>query len=46
MKYEDWQKKYEDVLEEYKRKKGDTHELKSTLQEKQERYIQREQEYR
>jgi hypothetical protein len=46
MKYEDWQKKYEDVLEEYKKSKIDTNEFRSTLHEKQGRYIQREQEYR
>jgi len=34
MKYEDWQKKYEDILEEYKQAKLDTTELKATLHEK------------
>ena len=31
MKYEDWQKKYEDVLEDYKKNKAETSEYKSNL---------------
>ena len=42
MKYEDWQTKYEEILEEYKRTKDRTVDLNGELNEKQERYIERE----
>lgn len=42
MKYEDWQTKYKEILSEYKMTKERTNELQSELQEKQERYIERE----
>ena len=45
-KYEDMQKRYENILEEYKEAKLDTITLNQSLGEKQERYILREKEYR
>lgn len=46
MLYEDWQTKYEEILEEYKQQKQLTIELQQNLSENQMRYIKREQEYR
>lgn len=46
MKYEDWQGKYKEILDQYKRESGLTTKLKTDLNEKQHRYIQREQEYK
>jgi hypothetical protein len=46
MKYEDWKNKYTEILAQYKKEKQNTIVLNSELQEKQERYIEREQIYK
>jgi penicillin-binding protein-related factor A (putative recombinase) len=46
LRYEDWQTKYKDILDEYKQEKQKTAVMMSTLHENQMRYIKRESEYK
>lgn len=46
MKYIDWERKYYELIQEYNIEREQTDEYKNRLADKQERYIQREQEYR
>lgn len=39
MKYEDWQGKYKEILDQYKKASAETSKLKQDLNEKQHRYI-------
>ena len=46
MKYIYWERKYYELIQEYNIEREQTDEYKNRLADKQERYIQREQEYR
>ena len=46
LRYEDWQSKYKEILEEYRREKTKTQDMVESLHENQMRYIKREQEYK